>query len=162
MEPCANFDHSRDLPAPFASTPGEVTAMCRHCGPVRVRVRQVRLVVSNITERSTFSWRCPICAAFHERIATSREQDILARAAAVPAPLDIPAEALEVHVGAPLNEDDLIDFMMEIEHLVATDAAVAPDRPTERSAHYPIDLVRDPVGPTVRPVLAVRPRSRDW
>lgn len=133
---------------------GFVQALCRTCGTVTVPARLLRLVVCNVPDRSTYSWRCPRCGEAYERHVTARAASILREAGVLAEPWYIPAEALESHVGPPLDEADLGSFLVALETFctvgddpILAEAAPAPAAGQETSSPPPharrlIDLVR--------------------
>jgi hypothetical protein len=120
--------------------------MCRCCGEVTLPACLVRLVLSNVPERSVYSWRCPRCGEFHEMVATKRALAILRDAGVLAEPWHIPQEALEPHTGPPLDDDDLIAFLRALERFhVVDDAPCLIAVPAAAPAPPP-----DPAGATDR------------
>jgi hypothetical protein len=87
-----------------------VRASCPICGDVELIGTQVRLVTSNIEERSHYSFTCPTCGDLVRKPAPLEVQRLLMAGGIHPERLEVPAEALERHHGPSLDWDDLMDF----------------------------------------------------
>jgi len=95
------------------TTDVEFSAICATCGEVDLGSDQIWLVLTSHPARNRYAFRCPRCSAVAQRPADHDTVALLARIVAVEQ-VDIPAEALESHVGATLTVDDLIDLMLSI------------------------------------------------
>jgi predicted RNA-binding Zn-ribbon protein involved in translation (DUF1610 family) len=89
-------------------------AHCPRCGAVELTGDQLWLVLADAPVGDHFAFRCPSCSDQVRRIADAQTVAVLS--ALVPVEeLDVPAEALQQHEGAPFTIDDLIDLMHELE-----------------------------------------------
>jgi predicted RNA-binding Zn-ribbon protein involved in translation (DUF1610 family) len=91
------------------------TVACPECGDVEVDNDQLWLVVT-AGGMDHYDFHCPTCRAHVMRPADDEVFELLAPLVAVEV-LDVPAEALEPHLGPALTVDDLIDLMLELERL---------------------------------------------
>jgi endogenous inhibitor of DNA gyrase (YacG/DUF329 family) len=89
------------------------TVGCPRCGDVEVDNDQLWLVVTS-AGRDHYDFNCPTCMRHVMQPADHEVFELLAPLVAVEE-LDVPAEALEPHVGPALTVDDLIDLMLELE-----------------------------------------------
>ena len=92
-------------------------AKCPACGAVELTARQVWLVICTLPERSahcTYNFYCPSCAELVSHTISGEALALLETLLAVEV-LEIPEEALEAHAGPPLNADDLIDLMLNLD-----------------------------------------------
>jgi predicted RNA-binding Zn-ribbon protein involved in translation (DUF1610 family) len=87
-----------------------IKASCPICGDVELTPRQVRLVTSNVPERSYYSFLCDGCGQQVRKPAGEEVIRLLTVGGVVAERLYVPAEALEDHRGPVLNWDDVIDF----------------------------------------------------
>lgn len=98
-----------------------IKATCPSCGDVDLKPRDITVVVAPAAGWAHYQFRCPTC---EEAITKSADEEVvtLLRGAGVRVEkLHIPAEALELHFGPPIADDDLIDFglrMSGIDRLV--------------------------------------------
>lgn len=84
-------------------------ASCPECGEVELAADQLWLVITTGPTPDHFAFRCPACT-LHVRCPIDAETaSVLAELVPVEE-IDVPAEALERHVGAPLTLDDLIEL----------------------------------------------------
>ncbi len=87
-----------------------IKATCPSCGDVDLTPRQVTVTTAPRAGWATYGFTCPRC---HEGVTKSADNEVvtLLRGAGVRmSRLDVPAEALEDHVGPPLTYDDVLDF----------------------------------------------------
>jgi hypothetical protein len=87
-----------------------VRASCPICGDVELVGSQVRLVTSNVEERSHYSFTCPTCGDFVRKPAPVDVIRLLTAGGIRAERLEVPAEALEEHLGRVLSWDDVMDF----------------------------------------------------
>lgn len=87
-----------------------VRASCPVCGDVELIGSQVRLVTSNVEERSFYSFTCPTCGDLVRKPAPVDVVRLLTAGGIRAERFEVPAEALEVHLGVPLSWDDVMDF----------------------------------------------------
>jgi hypothetical protein len=102
----------------------EITASCPDCGEVDLAAGQLWLVLAGATGNDHYEFLCPGCAAHVRHYADPATVELLAPLVPVEE-LDIPAEALESHVGSPLTLDDLIDLMLSLDAPVRVARAAA-------------------------------------
>lgn len=122
-----------------------IKASCPVCGDVELRPAQLRLVVSNVPERSYYSFRCTTCTDEVRKPADEQVVALLVSGGVQPERWDIPSEALEEHNGPAISYDDILDFALataQLDTLVAALSAAppaAPERawPHGRSARHP-------------------------
>ena len=88
--------------------------LCPRCGEIDLAVDQVWLVVPSVAGRTHLCFRCTECGEVARGPLTEAAVAFLVDLIAVEE-LDVPAEALEVHSGAPLHLDDLVDLMLALE-----------------------------------------------
>ena len=93
-----------------------ISASCPDCGEVELAVDQLWLVLTGATGTDHYDFRCPDCAALVRHAADEATVALLSPLVPVEE-LDVPAEALERHVGSPLTLDDLIDLMLSLDGL---------------------------------------------
>ncbi|HET9656437.1 MAG TPA: hypothetical protein VFP72_13860 [Kineosporiaceae bacterium] len=105
-----------------------IKATCPSCGDVELTPQQVRLVTSNLPERSYYSFTCAACGDLVRKPAGAEVVRLLRVGGVVPEQLHIPAEALEEHEGPALNWDDLIDFSTWLQNASTIAAAAAAGR----------------------------------
>ncbi|HEY2041358.1 MAG TPA: hypothetical protein VGH11_01685 [Jatrophihabitans sp.] len=91
----------------------EFSSRCTACGEVDLAVDQIWLVLAVAPLRNQYAFQCPSCSAVEHRAADDDTVALLSRFVAVEQ-LEIPAEALEQHVGGALTADDVIDLMLSI------------------------------------------------
>ena len=87
-----------------------VRASCPMCGDVELIGSQVRLVTSNVEERSHYSFTCPTCGDHVRKPAPVDVVRLLTAGGIRAERLQVPAEALEEHYGSALSWDDVMDF----------------------------------------------------
>ena len=100
-----------------------IKATCPCCGDVELTREIMRLVVHPVKERSFYSFTCPTCHDLIRKPAGSEVIRLLKLGGVEPERVDMPAEALEHHRGAPLTQDDLLDFCSWLQHATAVAAA---------------------------------------
>ena len=104
-------------------------ASCPRCGDLDVSAEQMWLVLTDRSEMNHYFFHCPGCGQHVRRKAHAITVRLLERLVPVET-IEIPAEALELHDGPPLTEDDLIDLMLAFDtasrRLVETDVALVP------------------------------------
>lgn len=94
-----------------------IRTTCPSCGDVELPNDALELVIASAADRSFYHFACPSCT---QEIRKTVDEHIvlLLRSGQVPERyMEIPAEALEVHDGPPLTEEDLINLMRELENL---------------------------------------------
>ncbi|MGH2732010.1 MAG: hypothetical protein ACRDJF_02770 [Actinomycetota bacterium] len=92
-----------------------VQASCPFCGPVELSARAFSCGVdTHGTRRGLCQFTCPTCARLVFLGTTPVAADVLLDQGAHPFGGLAPFELLEVHRGAPLSLDDLLDFYLGI------------------------------------------------
>lgn len=87
-----------------------IKATCPICGDVELTKDEVRFVVSSVADRSFYAFTCPVCLERVTKPAGEQVIKLLTIGGLVPERIDVPAEALEEHLGAPVTWDDVLDF----------------------------------------------------
>lgn len=87
-----------------------IKASCPLCGDVELTPHQVRLVTSNLPERSFYSFLCDGCGEQVRKPAGDEVVRLLTVGGVLAERVQVPAEALEEHAGPKLTWDDVIDF----------------------------------------------------
>lgn len=101
-----------------------IKATCPSCGDVELTPQQVRLVTSNVPDRSYYSFTCAACGDLVRKPAGAEVVRLLRVGGVVAERVHVPAEALEAHEGPVLTWDDVIDFSTWLQN-AATIAAAA-------------------------------------
>ncbi len=91
-----------------------IKATCPSCGDVDLRPKDLTVTVAPAADWSTYTFRCPSCRTDITKGADEEVVTLLRGAGVRVAKLDIPAEALELHMGPPISHDDLLDFAMRL------------------------------------------------
>ena len=99
----------------------QLSANCPECGEVELAAEQLWLVLTG-TGSDHYDFRCPRCATFVRYPADEAIVALLAQLVSVEE-LDVPAEALESHIGSPLTLDDRIDLMLSVDAGAAVTSA---------------------------------------
>ena len=87
---------------------------CPTCGELELTSDQMWLVLTS-AGRAHYAFVCPDCGLHVRRTVDDDTAAMLAPFMAVEE-IDVPAEAQESHDGPPLELDDLIDLMLDLEH----------------------------------------------
>jgi hypothetical protein len=87
-----------------------IKAACPTCGDVELTKDQVRLVVHAVRSRSYYAFDCTSCVCQVRKPAGDEVVRLLTLGGVVAERIQVPAEVLEVHDGAVLSSDDLLDF----------------------------------------------------
>ncbi len=87
-----------------------VRATCDECGDVELTPEEVVVRVCLDDQRSSYSFRCPICATPIARQVGSHLVELLASSGSTVSLWHLPAELNEPRDGAALTHDDLLDF----------------------------------------------------
>lgn len=86
----------------------QIMATCPDCGEVRLTPDDVLLrIAPNRTEHS-YAFTCPTCEQFIKKPADTRVVRLLLSGGVMPLLDSIPAEALEVKNGPPLELEDIL------------------------------------------------------
>jgi len=84
------------------------------CGDIELTSDQVRLIRCTQPQWSFYAFACPSCAEVVQKHATATVIDLLAQAGVAAEDWSVPQEALQVHCGAALGWDDVLDFMLAL------------------------------------------------
>ena len=87
-----------------------IKATCPLCGEVDLTAGDVALRIGAGYPRNTYCFSCPECGDFVEKAADDRVVRLLLSGGVMPTLVNVPAEALEIHEGPPINHDDLLTF----------------------------------------------------
>lgn len=99
-----------------------IKASCPTCGEVELTPADVTLMVCSHAPLSYYRFDCTTCDHEVRKPADDHVVSLLV-SGGVPAQVwDVPAEALEVHEGAPIGYDDVLDLALQ---LAATDLVAA-------------------------------------
>ena len=98
-----------------------IKATCPTCGDIDLKPRDIHVVVAPAAGWATYSFVCPTCEDDVTKSADDEVVTLLRGAGVTVERVHVPAKALELHFGPPIDADDLIDFGLT---LSATDALV--------------------------------------
>ena len=104
-----------------------IKASCPVCGEVELRPADLTLTVMPPAHlSSSYSFTCPGCTDVVRKPADEHVVQLLVSGGVRPEVVEVPEEALELHLGPALSYDDLLDLALQLE---ATDdlAALAAD-----------------------------------
>ncbi|MEA2453680.1 MAG: hypothetical protein QOG04_2390 [Actinomycetota bacterium] len=87
-----------------------IKATCPGCGEVDLTADDILLRIGAQTDGNTYGFSCPDCGDFVQKPADERVVRLLLSGGVMPTLIHVPAEALEVHSGPPIDHDDLIAF----------------------------------------------------
>jgi len=88
-----------------------IKATCPSCGDVELSRDQVRLVVHPVADRSFYRFDCTRCGDAVRKPAGDEVVRLLTMGGVIAERVLVPAEALEVHSGPPINADEVLDFV---------------------------------------------------
>lgn len=91
-----------------------IKATCPVCGEVELTAAQVRLMVCSVSERSYYAFDCTGCVDEIRKAADKHVVSLLIAGGVAATAWQIPAEALEERVGAPISYDDILDFALRM------------------------------------------------
>jgi rRNA maturation protein Nop10 len=91
-----------------------IRTTCPVCGDVEVESADVVVRVCSATSQGSYVFSCPACADDVTKAAPARIIDLLVANGVPMTRWDPPAELLEVHTGAPISYDDLLEFHFEV------------------------------------------------
>jgi hypothetical protein len=91
-----------------------IKASCPTCGEVELTPPDVRLMVCSHAPSSFYSFTCPGCSDEVRKPADDHVISLLMSGGVTATVWEIPGEALEPKVGAALNYDDLLDFVLRL------------------------------------------------
>ncbi len=87
-----------------------IRASCPDCGDVELTTKDVNVRVCEDDNSGTYTFRCPYCAMTVLKSAENRTIDLLIASGVTFTKWRLPAELHELHIGEPINHDDLLDF----------------------------------------------------
>lgn len=99
-----------------------IKASCPSCGDVELTPAQVRLMVCTSAPQSYYAFDCPGCESEVRKPADDHVVSLLVSGGVRATVWEVPAEALEVHDGAAICYDDLLDLLLA---LTSTDDLIA-------------------------------------
>jgi hypothetical protein len=91
-----------------------IKATCPTCGDVDLKPRDITVVVAPAAGWANYQFSCPTCQESITKVADDEVVTLLRGAGVRVEKLQIPAEALELRLGPPLADDDLIDFGLRL------------------------------------------------
>lgn len=109
-----------------------IRASCPTCGDVELTTRQVRVLRCTDTNEGSYAFQCPSCRLAVSKSADPRVVDVLVASGVRLSLWQLPAELGELHAGAPISYDDLLEFHFQLEQgdwlerLVGVDGAGGP------------------------------------
>jgi hypothetical protein len=103
-----------------------IKASCPMCGDVELKPAQLRLVVANVSERSYYSFQCTKCTDEIRKPADEEVVALLVSGGVRAERWEIPAEALEIHLGGTISYDDVLDFALALERVDRLAAVAGP------------------------------------
>jgi hypothetical protein len=99
-----------------------IKATCPTCGDIDLKPREVHVVVAPAAGGATHAFTSPTCGALVNKTADDEVVTLLRGAGVTVERMVVPAEALELHCGPRISNDDLIDFGLTLgdsDYLVA-------------------------------------------
>jgi predicted RNA-binding Zn-ribbon protein involved in translation (DUF1610 family) len=107
-----------------------IKATCPSCGEVELTGDDIELMVCPSAPLSYYAFQCPSCADRVRKPADDHIVSLLISGGVDALTWEIPAEAMEVHAGAQLSYDDLLDFALWLG--MSDDLARLADSPAHR------------------------------
>lgn len=87
-----------------------IRASCSDCGDVELTSADVVVRVCRADSVGSYAFSCPSCAQLVVKSAEPRIVELLVSSGVRLITWDFPEELREVHEGAPIDHDDLLDF----------------------------------------------------
>lgn len=87
-----------------------IKATCPGCGEINLTADEIVLRIGVAAASNTYGFACPTCGDFVHKPADERVVRLLLSGGVMPVLTHIPAEALELREGPPINHDDLLAF----------------------------------------------------
>jgi hypothetical protein len=91
-----------------------IRASCPECGDVQLTPKDLRVRVCVDDNAGSYCFECPFCGRSVSKPAERRIVDLLVSSGVQMEVWAMPAELAEVHSGAPINYDDLLDFHLTL------------------------------------------------
>lgn len=92
-----------------------IRASCPTCGDIEMTSRDVTVRVCAVDDKGSYSFLCPSCKLAVSKVADAKIIDLLVSSGVRLTIWHLPAEIHEVHEGAPITYDDLLEFHYDIE-----------------------------------------------
>ena len=102
-----------------------IRASCPTCGDVELTTRDVRVLLCSTNYQSSYAFQCPSCRVAVAKPAEPRVVDVLLASGISLSVWHMPAELDEVHTGAPISYDDLLEFHFRLRGDVDVDTLLA-------------------------------------
>ena len=103
-----------------------IKTSCPVCGDVELTPAQMRLVVCNLADRSFYAFSCSTCRDEVRKPADDEVVALLVSGGVIAERWEIPAEALEDHIGPQISYDDVLDFALQLERVDRVAAILVP------------------------------------
>ena len=92
-----------------------IRASCPTCGDVELTSRDVAVRVCAADNQGSYAFRCPACTLAVSKPADPKIVDLLVSSGVRLSVWQLPAELFEVHEGAAITYDDLLEFHYAIQ-----------------------------------------------
>src|SRR5476649_2501175 len=92
-----------------------IKATCPTCGEVELTADDLTLMVCSQAALSYYAFRCPRCIEEIRKPADDHVISLLISGGVHATNWNVPAEALEAHVGPAITYDDLLSFALEVD-----------------------------------------------
>lgn len=92
-----------------------IRANCPHCGDVQLRSQDLTVRVTSGHEHGSYTFICPSCSRAVAKDASKRIVDLLISTGVDVIVTKMPAELNEIHTGAAINADDILDFHLMLQ-----------------------------------------------
>jgi len=92
-----------------------IRASCTTCGDVELTSRDVAVRVCAADNQGSYAFRCPSCRLAVSKTADAKIVDLLVSSGVRLSVWHLPAELSELHEGAPISYDDLLEFHYAIQ-----------------------------------------------
>lgn len=99
-----------------------IKASCPICGDVDLAPVDMTVTHAPAAGWAFYAFRCPLCGEAVSGRADPDTVDLLLGAGVPEQRVDVPAEALEVHIGSPISADDVLDAVLWLRS--STDGAI--------------------------------------
>lgn len=102
-----------------------IRASCPTCGDVELTTDDVRVLLCSTTYESSYAFQCPSCRVAVAKPAEPRVVDVLLASGITLSVWHMPAELDEVHAGAAISYDDLLEFHFHLQSGKSLEALLA-------------------------------------
>lgn len=89
-----------------------IKASCPICGDVDLAPADMTVTHAPAAGWAFYAFACPMCGEPVSGQADPDTVDLLLGAGVAEQRIDVPAEALEMHIGSPISADDLLDAVL--------------------------------------------------